>query len=120
MKLLADENFPPTLVSYLQKKGNDVKRIQRSMHGVSDSAVREKAQLEKRIIISFDKDYLKSVEGEKDVSVMVLDFPRFKPEEIVPFMDEIINAIGKLKRKKKLFVACYSEAGLEIINSRIS
>lgn len=75
MKLLADENFPPSLVSYLQKNKYDVKRIQRSLHGVSDFAVREKALVERRII----------------------------------------NAISQLKRKKKLFIACYSEAGLEII-----
>lgn len=116
MKLLADEDVPPTLISYLQKSRHNVKRIQRSMHGVSDSIVREKAFLEKRIIISFDKDYLKSVEGEESVSVMILDFPGFKPEEIVPYVDSIISAINTLKKKKKPFVACYSEAGLEIIN----
>ncbi|MEK7616434.1 MAG: DUF5615 family PIN-like protein [Patescibacteria group bacterium] len=116
MKLLADENFPPTLISYLQRRRHNVKRIQRSMQGVSDSAVREKALLEKRIVISFDKDYLKSVEGDKDVSVMVLDFPRTHPGEIIPYMDSIIDAINKLKKKKKPFIACYSIKGLEKYN----
>lgn len=115
MKLLADEDVPPTLVSYLQRKRHNVKRIQRSMHGVSDSAVREKAFLEKRIIVSFDKDYLKSVEGKEDISVMVLDFPGLKPEKMIPFMDSIISAVNTLKKKKKPFVACYSEAGLEVV-----
>lgn len=86
------------------------------MHGVSDLVVREKALQDKRIIISFDKDYLKSVEGEKKISVMVLDFPKLKPQEIIPFMDSIISAVNTLKRKKKPFVASYSEAGLEIIS----
>lgn len=85
------------------------------MHGVSDLVVREKALKDKRIIISFDKDYLKSVEGEEKVSVMVLDFPKFKPEEIIPYMDKIINVISQLKRKKKPFITSYSEGGLEII-----
>ncbi len=115
MKLLADENFPPTLVSCLQKKRHDVKRIQRSLRGVSDLAVREKALAEKRIIISFDKDYLKSAEAEEKISAMVLDFPNLKPEEILPYMDGVINAINILKRKKKPFTACYSSNGLEII-----
>lgn len=116
MKLLADENFPPSLVSYLQKNRHDVKRIQRSLRGVSDLAVREKALTEKRIIISFDKDYLKSVKDEEKVSVMVLDFPKFKPEEIIPYLDKVSNTLGHLKRKKKPFTAIYSKDGVEMIS----
>lgn len=85
------------------------------MYGVSDLAVREKALKDRRIIISFDKDYLKSVEGEEKVSVMVLDFPKLKPGEIIPYMDSIISAVKALKKRKKPFIASYSEAGLEII-----
>ncbi len=79
-------------------------------------AVRKKALFEKRIIISFDKDYLKSVEREEKASVLVLNLPRLKPEEIIFYMDKIINAASQLKRKKKPFVASYSEAGLEIVD----
>lgn len=67
MKLLADENFPPTLISYLQKKRHDIERIQRSLSGVSDLAIRKKALKGKRIIISFDKDFLKSVKCKESV-----------------------------------------------------
>ena len=115
MKLLADENFPPTLISYLQKRRHDVKRIQRDLRGVSDSAVLEKALKESRVIVSFDKDYLRSEKVETQVSTMILDFPNVKPEEIIPFMDEIINVIIRLKRKKKHFIVCYSKDGLETI-----
>ncbi len=114
MKLLADENFPPSLVSYLQKKRHDIKSIQRSLRGVSDLAVRQKALQEKRIIISFDRDFLKSSKAEERISVMVLDFPKLKPEEIVSYMDSITRAISNLKKKKKPFVAVYSQEGLEI------
>ena len=116
MKLLADENFPPSIVSYLQKRKHNVKRIQRSLHGVSDLAVKEKALLEKRIILTFDKDYLKSAEDKDGVSVMVLDFPRLKPEEVITYMDSIINAVNNLKRKKKSFIAIYSKGGLEVVS----
>lgn len=77
MKLLADENFPPTLISYLQKKRHDVKRIQRSAKGISDTKVREIAKKENRIIITFDKDLLN--EGILTVSIMLFDFPNMKP-----------------------------------------
>lgn len=115
MKLLADENFPSSLVSYLQKKRYDIKRVQRSLQGVSDLAIRQKALSEKRIIISFDKDFLKSKEVEIKVSSMVLDFPNSMPQDIIPYMDMIINAINVLKRKKKTFIASYSKNGLEIV-----
>ncbi len=116
MKLLADENFPPSLISYLQKLRHHVKRIQRSARGISDISVRGRAFGENRTVITFDKDFLKS-EGEKSqVGVMVLDFPGFKPEEIKPYIEVIIQAIIVLKKKKKPFVAIYSKAGLEVIN----
>ena len=70
MKLLADENFPPTLTSYLQKRRHDVKRIQRDLRGVSDSAVLEKALKESRVIVSFDKDYLRSEKVETQVGLI--------------------------------------------------
>ena len=106
MKLLADENFPPTLVSWLQRKRHDVKRIQRSAKGIVDLSVRERAIKENRIIITFDKDFL-TTGAEK--SVMIFDFPRMNPEEIIPYMDGAIVKISKLRRKKKPFIAVYSK-----------
>lgn len=114
MKLVADENFPPTLISYLQKKHHNVKRIQRSTRGISDSAVREKAIKEKRIILSFDKDFLKK-DDEKLFSVVVFDFPYTKPDDIIPYMDDFISEITHLKKRKKYFTATYSVEGLELL-----
>lgn len=114
MKLLADENFPPSLVSYLQKKRHNLKRIQRSAKGTSDISVREIAQKENRIIITFDRDFLN--EDIPKVSVMLLKFPDLKPEEITPYMDKIIQATSDLKKKKKPFVATYSKDGLEVLS----
>lgn len=116
MKLLADENFPPSLISYLQKNHHDVKRVQRATKGISDINIREKAKHENRIIITFDKDFLVTNEIEVPTNTMVLDFPRVKPEEIVPFLDAIVQTIKQLKRKKKPFVAVYSKKGLELIS----
>lgn len=111
MKLLADENFPPSLVSYLQKKQHNVKRVQRSARGISDSDVFELASRENRIIITFDKDFLKL--KKPTVSVMILEFPNLQPEQIAPYLDEIIQAIKNLKRKKR-FIGIYSKSGLEL------
>ncbi len=113
MKLLADENFPPTLISYLQKKHHDVKRIQRSARGTFDSSIKEKAIKEKRIILSFDKDFLKK-DDKKLLLVMVFDFPYTKPADIIPYMDSAISELSSLKKRKKYFTATYSVDGLEL------
>lgn len=114
MKLLADENFPPALISYLQKKRHDVKRIQRSTKGTSDISVREIAAKDNRIILSFDKDFLKK-DGKKLFSVAIFDFPYIKPVDIIPYMDGVISEISSLKKRKKYFTAIYSVDRLELI-----
>lgn len=113
MKLLADENFPPTLISYLQKQHHEIKRIQRSVKGISDISIREEATKENRVIITFDKDFLKESE-EKLFSVVVFDFPYMKPVDIIPYMDDAISEITKLKKRKKYFTATYSVDGLKL------
>lgn len=115
MKLLADENFPPTLVSYLQKKHHDVKRIQRSAKTISDISVKDIAIKENLIILTFDKDFLKTEAANKLFSVVIFDFPYLNPGEILIYMDTIIQAISKLKKRKRFFIATYSAAGLELV-----
>lgn len=118
MKLLADENFPPSLIARLQKKRHDVKRIQRATRGISDINVRFQALKENRIIITFDKDFLKIEHGEEAVSIMLFSFPQFTSEEIAPFLGGAIDEIKKLKRKKKPFIAIYSEEGVTLIKEK--
>lgn len=118
MKLLADENFPPSLIAELQKKRHDVKRIQRAARGISDINVRLKAFKENRIIITFDRDFLKTKQERKAVSVMLFSFPEYTPEEIVPYLNGAIEEIKKLKKKKKPFTAIYSEQRATLIKEK--
>lgn len=114
MKLLADENFPPTLISYLQRKRHDIKRIQRTAKGTVDLSVSEQALKENRIIITFDKDFLKSEPQAEDVRVMIFDFPNMTPEEIIPYLDDATAVISRLRKKKKPFTVIYSKNGVEV------
>ncbi len=114
MKLLADENFPPTLVSYLQKKRHNVKRILRNARGVPDSSVISRAKSENRIIITFDKDFLASMPDILGVSACVFEFPNKIPLEIIPYLDNGIKLLIELKRKKKPFIAIFSPKGIKL------
>lgn len=117
MKLLADENFPPTLISKLQKKNHDVLRISRTKQALSDPDILERARIEKRIVFTFDKDFLSNQEKQVLTNVAVFDFSNFLPQEILPFLDEIIQAVEKRKKKKKHFIIVCSIKGFEEIKA---
>ncbi len=98
MKLLIDENFPPSLISYFQRKRHNVKRIQRTVRGVSDGSVRELALKEKRVIITFDRDFLSSnIFPKIPLSVVVFDFPKLTPEQITPYLDHVLISFRRLR-----------------------
>lgn len=57
MQLLADENFPSVTVTVLRQLGHDVVWIRTDAPGSSDQEILARAQVEKRIILTFDKDF---------------------------------------------------------------
>ena len=57
MKLLADENVDGEIVEFLRQQGHDVLWIVEHAPGSSDSDILNLAQLEARIILTFDSDF---------------------------------------------------------------
>lgn len=57
MRILADENFPLVAVESLQQQGHDVIWIRTDAPGSSDRVILARAQVENRIIVTFDKDF---------------------------------------------------------------
>jgi predicted nuclease of predicted toxin-antitoxin system len=57
MLLLANENFPLDAVETLRENGHDVAWIREDARGAKDQQVLARAQQEKRILITFDKDF---------------------------------------------------------------
>lgn len=57
MRLLADENFPIDAINALSSAGHDILWIHAVAPGVSDREVLRIAQVEKRILLTFDKDF---------------------------------------------------------------
>ncbi len=54
---LADENFPIASVRLLRKSGLDVVAVIEESPGISDAAILQRAEHERRIILTFDRDY---------------------------------------------------------------
>jgi predicted nuclease of predicted toxin-antitoxin system len=57
MKYLANENFPGPVVIALRALGNDVAWIAEDMRAASDKAVLKRAVADKRVLLTFDKDF---------------------------------------------------------------
>jgi len=70
MKLLADENIPASVVRILEEEGYDIRWIRIDSPGISDIEVMRYAHQEKRIILTYDKDF-----GELAVRDMIYPSP---------------------------------------------
>ena len=57
MRVLANENFPGEAIGALRERGHDIVWIRTEAPGSKDQAILQRAQIEKRIIITFDKDF---------------------------------------------------------------
>lgn len=57
VRVCADENFPGDAVAMLRAKGYDVRWVRTDSPGISDTEIVRQAQAEKRIIVTFDKDF---------------------------------------------------------------
>lgn len=94
MKFLANENFPLDSVKFLRKKGFDISAIGEDNPSISDREVLEIANLEKRTILTFDRDYgelifkynIKPTEGV--IYFRLGDYDPEEPGQIVEMLTE--------------------------------
>jgi predicted nuclease of predicted toxin-antitoxin system len=57
MRFLANENFPLDAVEALRQQGHNVVWIRTESPGIADPEVLHRAQIEDRILLTFDKDF---------------------------------------------------------------
>jgi predicted nuclease of predicted toxin-antitoxin system len=57
MRWLANENFPGDAVDLLRSHGHDVSWVRVDDPGLSDTEVLDRAMTERRILLTFDKDF---------------------------------------------------------------
>ena len=77
MKLLTDENIATSVVRALRSAGHDILDVKEMKeYGISDQAIIQKAQKQKRIIVTHDKDFLL----QNKVNVILLRFQNQNPK----------------------------------------
>jgi hypothetical protein len=57
MRILANENVTGTVIAGLRGGGHDVLSVKESLRGEKDDAILARAQVEKRIVLTHDKDF---------------------------------------------------------------
>ena len=57
LRILADENLPGPVIRLLRGKGHDVLSVKETMRGSSDPHILGRAQVERRLVVTFDKDF---------------------------------------------------------------
>lgn len=115
MRFLADEDFPKPLVVKIRKFGYAVKTIQqKNLQGSSDEVIASLALKERRIILTFDKDFLKK--QSQKLTVIIFHFPRIPTSEIIPLIENLLTELQKLKLSKGKTLK-FSKNGLEVITN---
>ena len=79
MRFLANENIPVNSITCLRAAGYDVKAIIEKRQGASDSDVLKLAYIERRVILTFDRDYGELIFKHKSTPPMGLIYFRFTP-----------------------------------------
>jgi predicted nuclease of predicted toxin-antitoxin system len=97
MRFLANENFPKVSVHILRQKGHDISAVIESSPGAKDPDVLKQAAAERRIILTFDRDYGELLYKSKPSDVAAVVYFRFfpaTPEEPAEFVLRVLNLYG--------------------------
>ena len=80
---LADENFPLKAVEYLREQGVDILSVQEVSPGAKNGEIVRLAVKEKRVLLTFDKDFGEWVYREgAPMGVVLFRMSRFTEDEI--------------------------------------
>jgi predicted nuclease of predicted toxin-antitoxin system len=100
MRFLADENFPGSAVAALRASGHDVVWITISAPGSSDPEVLRQASQERRILLTFDKDFgelAKASSLPNTCGIVLLRIPPPAPGRIGKVIADLILARDDLR-----------------------
>ena len=100
MRLLANENIPEQVIAALRKAGHDIVWIRLLCPGATDSEVIIRALKERRIILTFDKDFGELAFRHRRVApgIILLRLTLSNPRHIVKVITMALSAQIRLIR----------------------
>ncbi|ACY48771.1 DUF5615 family PIN-like protein [Rhodothermus marinus] len=97
MRCLANENFPLSSVHLLRQAGYDVTSIIQEMPGATDHEVLARASREKRIVLTFDRDYgalVYRMRSPVPSGIVLFRFDPQTPEEPAQWLLRVLQQPG--------------------------
>lgn len=94
MHFLADENVPLPVVKGLREDGHDVRWIGADDPGIDDRTVIQQARDEKRVLLTFDKDFGTLTFQKREsppVGILLFRLPPLSKDELVRFVVDTIR-----------------------------
>lgn len=93
MRLLADENFPGSVIDVLSAQGHDILAAARTMAGAADSEILARACAEKRWLLTFDTDFGDLVFLHHQPAPPVILLLRFHPIKVPDVLAAVERAL---------------------------
>jgi predicted nuclease of predicted toxin-antitoxin system len=98
VRILADENFPRSIVETLRREGHGVMWVRGECPGEEDHHLLERAEVERRIIFTLDKDFYqialqRRIPIRECGVVLFRVFPAYTTE-LMPFVQTATSAEG--------------------------
>ncbi len=115
MNLLADENIPWPLVKALRNRGIDVYWIPETRYrGISNSELIEITNIQNSILLTRDKDFLRTNLRRKSKHGIIYIGEPIKKENIDKLVTNILVALKLIKEKQVIIV---TNATIEILRN---
>ena len=95
MRFLANENFPGAAVKVLEARGHDVVWVRTEVPGAADPDVLALAVRERRILLTFDKDFGELATRSalpRECGVVLLRLPMPKPGDVGQQLAQLITS----------------------------
>jgi predicted nuclease of predicted toxin-antitoxin system len=106
LKLLADENISPKVVSFLREQGLDVLDVkEQKWFGKDDEELLEQAYLQNRFILTHDADFgtLAINQGKPYYGILHLRLKNLKPRNVIRVCEQLL-ALDVEFRRGTIFV----------------
>lgn len=102
MLLLADENLPRSTVEALRQDGHNATCARTDFPGIKDPALLERAEVEGRLILTLDRDFLQIALQRRDpishCGVMLFRLHPATAERLTPLVRRALKGTGETWR----------------------
>jgi len=98
-RFIADENIPRETVELLKKKGVDIVTVSEVSPGLGDEEILDLANKEKRIVITFDRDFSQLIfrQKRKTEGLILLRFNPESPQQIAKRIQQTLATKIKME-----------------------